>query len=321
MDEFFIFIAQFQRLAVLWTALAILAIIPFSFTVYPFSAWRTLALQLSNKVNRAGAYSQRQLAGALAALLLILPTIVLLLALQTLAWQPFLFELALLLLALDRRSSQLLTWQIKEALIEDNRPKARSALAPYVNRYTATLSALGIGKAGIETIALNFSRSIIVVLFWFGFAGGIGAILYRLTMELARTWSPSRQSFLPFGIPIMRFLVLLEWLPLRLFAFMLLIGSRFSVLLQQTRQQSQLWASISTSWLLCALGNKFQITLGGAVLYQEGLDKEYRMAKPSIGGKITPAAVHFSQVYQLLTERYYYWLALESGLLLMWALL
>lgn len=73
---------------------------------------------------------------------------------------------------------------------------------------------------------MGFGRNVIGVLFWYGVLGGSGAFLYRLIAELARTWSPSRATFQPFGFTAVRILALLDWLPLRLFSLLIILGKQ-----------------------------------------------------------------------------------------------
>ncbi|HAS8147572.1 TPA: adenosylcobinamide-phosphate synthase, partial [Vibrio vulnificus] len=98
---------------------------------------------------------------------------------------PQLFELALLLLALDWRSNESLAKALIRAMANEDKPAARSLLSPYLNRETTTLSQLGIGKAAAETLIMGYGRNVVGVLFWFALSGGIGALMYRLTVELA----------------------------------------------------------------------------------------------------------------------------------------
>lgn len=191
---------------------------------------------------------------------MIFPTMALLWALKPLVWHPQLFDLALLLLALDWRRQETLANQLTQALAKEDKLQARALLQPFVNRQTTTLSALGLGKAGVETLVMGFGRNVVGVLFWYGLLGGSGALMYRLIAELARAWSPSRTTFQPFGLPAIRMLALLDWLPLRLFSLLIITGKQAGSVFNAVLVQSRSWPLPGPAWLLCAVGNKLQLS-------------------------------------------------------------
>ncbi len=108
---------------------------------------------------------------------------------------------------------------------------------------------------------MGFGRNVVCVLFWYAIAGGIGALVYRLTMELARAWSPSRRQYAPFGKPAIQIVAVLEFIPLRLFALLLLAGHNMSAVLNELKQQAKSWPLPGPAWVLCTIGNKFQLSL------------------------------------------------------------
>ncbi|TXZ86927.1 adenosylcobinamide-phosphate synthase, partial [Vibrio cholerae] len=173
-------------------------------------------------------------------------------------------------------------------------------------------SALGLGKAGVETLVMGFGRNVIGVLFWYGVLGGSGAFLYRLIAELARAWSPSRTTFQPFGFTAVRILALLDWLPLRLFSLLIILGKQAGTIFKAVLEQSRSWPLPGPAWLLCAVGNKLQLALGGPAIYGE-----QKSVRAKIGGRIAPAAIHIAQVQSLIAWRIFVWIALESLLLLL----
>ena len=180
MEETFQQLYANGALLVMWGALLFHLVLPIPHSAHPFTLWRKIAEQLTTKVNRHHSYSQSILAGSLSILIMILPCLVLLIALKPLVWKAPLYELALLLLALDWRSSERLTKQLVSAMSNEDKPLCRQRLKPYLNRDTNSLSLLGIGKAGAETIIMGYGRNVVCVLFWYALAGGIGAFLYRL---------------------------------------------------------------------------------------------------------------------------------------------
>ncbi len=154
MDEIFHTFYANGALLVMWGALLFHLILPIPRSAHPVTLWHKFAETLADKVNTNASYAQSQLSGTLAWLLMILPTVVVCVALKPLVWQTQLFELALLLLALDWRSQEQLANRMASALAKDDKKLARSLLMPYVNRDTSTLSPLGLGKAGAETVIM-----------------------------------------------------------------------------------------------------------------------------------------------------------------------
>lgn len=312
MDELITYLYANGTLLVMWGAVAFHLILPIPRNAHLVTLWRKFAEILADKVNTSSSYSQSLLSGTLAWLLMCLPAWVTLVALKPLVWQPQLFDLALLLLAFDWRSQELLANQLIGALSKEDKKYARSVLAPFVNRETDSLSALGLGKAGAETVIVGYGRNVIAVLFWYACLGGIGALMYRLIAELARAWAPSRAAFHPFGIPSVRLLAVLDFVPLRLFSLLIIIGRNASNTFSAMLQQSRLWPLPGPAWLLTAVGNKLSLALGGPAIYG---DKKALRVK--IGGRIAPSAFHLAQIQKLLAWRIFAWIALESAILLL----
>lgn len=299
-------------LLVMWGALLCHWLLPIPRSAHPVTLWHKFAELLAQKVNTPSSYQQKLLSGTLAWLLMVVPALVVCLALKPLVWHPQFFELALLLLAIDWRSSDRLSQQMIQALAKEDKQQARSLLVPFVNRETETLSPLGLGKASVETLTMGLGRNVIGVLFWYGVFGGIGAFIYRLMVELARCWSPSRENFQPFGLPIIRAVAVLDFIPLRLFTLLIILGQNTKQTLQQTLTQSRSWPLPGPGWLLCAVGNKLQLSLGGPAIYGQR-----KAERSKIGGRVAPASIHLAQVHQLLTRRTWVWIIAQSLLFVM----
>ncbi len=294
-------------LLVLWGGLLFHLILPIPLSAHPTRLWRGFAKVLADKVNTSGSYSQRALSGTLAWLLMIIPALAILIALSMLVWQPQLFELALLLLAIDWRNSDKLANILISSMASEDKKRARSELGFRLNRDTSSLSQLGIGKAGAEALILGYGRNTVSVLFWFGLTGGIGAFLYRLIQELARAWSPSLPSQHPFGLAAVKILAILDFFPLRIFSLFIALGKNMSYTLKQIFAQGKLWPTPGPGWLLASIGSKLELSLGGPAIYAG-----QKKVRPKLGGKIAPAAIHLSQIQKLLLSRLIIWITLQS---------
>ncbi|PSU90347.1 adenosylcobinamide-phosphate synthase [Photobacterium kishitanii] len=300
-----------SSLLALWGALLLHWLLPVPHQLHPLRIWHRLALLIASRVNHPHEnHSQRLLAGYLAWALMWLTALVLLLAISQLVWYPTLFQLILLWLSLDWQHSASLSHQFNHAYSNNNKDQCRQLLDPHINRNADVLSLLGLGKAGAETIILSYGRHVVGVLFWYAIGGGIAAVLYRLAISLARAWSPTRTQYVVFGRPAIRIVAVLDIVPLRLFALLICLGRNSRTTLQGLRQQGENWHLPGPGWLLVATGHKLALSLGGPAIYNN-----VKMVRPRLGGKITPAALHIAQIQQLMTQRLYVWVTIESLLL------
>lgn len=299
-------------LLAMWGALLLHWFFPVPSDISPLTLWRRVADAISDKVNHAeDTPEQQRLAGALSLAIMWLTVAVLLVALKQLVWVDWLFQLLLLWLALGWKPVTNLALQIEHALSRDDKPQARTLLATALNRQTYSLSPVGIAKAGCETLLVGYVRGLISILFWYAVAGGIGAFLYALVAQLARTWPPRKQEYTQFGLPTSAMLSMLDWLPSRLFALLIATGHRFQPALTAIREQGQNWSVNGAGWLLAASGAKFQLALGGPAIYDDE-----KCVRPSIGGEISPSSLHLALLNQTLRQKALLWIVIQS--FLMW---
>ncbi|MDD9158107.1 cobalamin biosynthesis family protein [Aliivibrio sp. S4TY2] len=309
LEKFSLLIADYSLL-VLWGALLFHLLLPIPVHAHPMTIWRKFAELLANKVNNTRSYQQRFLSGSLAWALMIIPAFIVCIAAQPIVWNLPLFNLGLLLISLEWRGVEKLCKDTIQSINQNNKEEAKTALQPWVNRDVEPLSLLGLGKASAETIILGYARTVIGVLFWYGIAGGVGAFIYRLSLELARAWSPSRDSFRPFGIPALTIQTFLDFIPLKLFSLLCLIGKHLQSTLHTLNQQRKSWVNTNNAWLLIIIGKKFELSLGGPVIYQGK-----KISRPKLGGKIAPSALHLAQIHRFLSWRIAIWLILQSTLM------
>ncbi|GMQ45527.1 cobalamin biosynthesis family protein [Vibrio sp. 10N] len=310
MSSFFESLYANGALLTLWGALLFHLLIPIPPAAHPVRFWQRSLTHIANKVNSpVTSAQQQQLSGVLALMLVLLPTWAVLMALQSLVWKVEFYQLALLLLAVEWRGNELFTRHFIDALAKEDKSSARHLLASRVNRETASLSLLGLGKAGAESVIMGYARNVIGVLFWFGVAGGIGALMYRLCSELARNWSPNRPGYHTFGKPAARLFTLIDYIPQKLFSITVLLGMPIKTV-QDTLSQAKAWSNRATNWLICGYANRFGLALGGPAIYGDE-----KLQRARIGGKIAPAAIHVAQIQKHIAWRVYLWLMLQSAVM------
>lgn len=308
MSSFFESLYANGALLTLWGALLFHLLIPIPPAAHPVRFWQLLLTNIAQKVNLPNASRQQQrLSGSLALLLLTLPTLAVLIALQSLVWKAEFYQLALLLLAVEWRGNELFARRFIDALAKEDKHTARHLLSSRVNRDTASLSLLGLGKAGAESVIMGYARNVIGVLFWYGVAGGIGALMYRLCAEIARNWSPHKPDYATFGKPAAWLFMVVDYVPQKLFSLTVLLGMPTKAV-QQTLSQAKAWANSATSWLICGYANRFELALGGPAIYGDEI-----LQRARIGGKIAPAAIHIAQIQKHIAWRIYIWLMLQSA--------
>ncbi|PVU66640.1 hypothetical protein C9E85_06475 [Plesiomonas shigelloides] len=257
--------------------------------------WTLLASRLLARMLHAkNPPAQQRLSGALSWLLLLLPLLILLPALQILAWSEPMFDAVLLWLAFSWAALWPDNQRFARALQGEQKHLARTILNEQVQRDTTELSLLGLGKAGAETLLMGYLRGLIHVLFWYLLAGGCGALFYRCCELTARCWSPAQPKNHAFGLFAARMQSVLE-LPGNLLLLLLLLPGRH---LRQRWQRMQIQAKGWSHWLTGALytqvGLRLDIAMGGPVRYQ-GI----RVGRPTLGGS---RPVHSRDLYRLARD-------------------
>ncbi|CAH0532647.1 Cobalamin biosynthesis protein CbiB [Vibrio stylophorae] len=293
-----------------WGALLFHLLLPLPNTLSPWSIYQRLAKVIAQKVNQPhNSRQQNLISGSMTWALFWFPSLVVLIALSTLVSSPWLLDAALLWLSLGWRPLQQVSQSLIASLAQAHKETSRRILAAKLNRQTESLSENGLGKATAELMILGYGREVVAVLFWYGCFGGIGAAMYRLTLTLARTWSPSRSEFFPFGTASTNILALADLIPLRLFALLCAFGKRGKQAFSGIFRQAKLWFLPGPGWLLCAIAHQYDLSLGGPAIYGDN-----KRQRPRIGGVRVPSAIELAQLHRQLNWRLLIWLGLQSAL-------
>jgi adenosylcobinamide-phosphate synthase len=131
---------------------------------------------------------------------------------------------------------------VADALDSDNVPRAREQVAFHlVSRDVSTLDASELSAATIESVAENSSDSIVAPLFYFAVAGLPGALLYRFvnTCDAMLGYRTSELEW--FGKPAARLDDVLNLVPSRLTALMMLCSGRLLGTATGSRRAVTIW--------------------------------------------------------------------------------
>lgn len=115
--------------------------------------------------------------------------------------------------------------RVATALLADDLPAARRYLSYIVGRDTELLEKSDIWRAVIETVAENTSDGIIAPLFWLTIGGPVAAIAYKAVSTLDSMVGYRNSRYLHLGWASARMDDLLNFIPARLSALLLVISA------------------------------------------------------------------------------------------------
>lgn len=114
---------------------------------------------------------------------------------------------------------------VADALISGNLADARRALSYIVGRDTATLDEPEIWRALVETVAENTSDGIIAPIFWLTLGGPVAAMAYKAVSTLDSMVGYKNERYLHFGWASARMDDLLNFVPARLTALLMILAA------------------------------------------------------------------------------------------------
>jgi adenosylcobinamide-phosphate synthase len=235
----------------------------------PLQFFRFFCERLADKVNKPNNSSKQQvIAGVIAVLVTLLPLIIILWLFENFIEVPFLWHLMLMYLALGSFGLTQKSTSIAQALIANNNYQAKQILSPLVLRDTDKLSNLGLSKACIEMQLLNKLQQGFVVSCYFLIAGPLAALTFRLLLEMHYSWNTKLPHFEFFGRHLNKIISLLQWLPVRLFVFILLlatIGQNFILFWHLLKKQ---FFRLNNNIVIFCLALALEKQLGGVAMYK-----------------------------------------------------
>jgi adenosylcobinamide-phosphate synthase len=170
---------------------------------------------------------------------------------------------------------------IQMALRLSELERARQLLALWHGRNTDRLGSSEIVRLAIEQGILSSYRHVFAPLFWFIFIGPAGALLYRLSLFVAKRWSddpdlPAGES--GFGTFAGQIYEALDWLPVRLTAITFAVVGDFEDAVFCWRSQSGQWQDAASGILLSSGAGALGVRLGLPLSDVTGVD-----VRPELG--------------------------------------
>ena len=147
----------------------------------------------------------------------------------------------------------------------------REQLAHLVSRDVQQLDEAGVRESAIETLAENLSDSVVAPLLWFALLGLPGAALYRFANTADAMWgypgAHGGRHWQWAGKWAARADDVLNWLPARLTAGLLMMGAR-RTLWQALLVQAALTPSPNGGWPMGAMALRLGVSLGKPGVYR-----------------------------------------------------
>jgi adenosylcobinamide-phosphate synthase len=192
------------------------------------------------------------------------------------------------------------TRKVETALAHGDLPEARRALSWIVGRDTANLNEEAIRRAEIETLAENFSDGLVAPFFYLAIGGPVLAWIYKAVNTLDSMVGYKNATYLFFGRFSARLDDVLNYVPARLSALILVGAARLAKMdfrgsYLRWRLEGNFHSSPNSGQTEAAMAGALGVQLGGPNYYGGQL-----VDKPVIGATGGPATQEMVQAAELL---------------------
>ncbi len=177
----------------------------------------------------------------------------------TIYWYVFAIVLSSILLA-----NKMLYSEVKKVAISDN---PRQQLKYLVSRDVDNLSQSDIYKASIETYAENINDAVIAPLFYLLLFGVWGIVFYKCTNTLDSMIGYRNARYEKFGKISARADDILNYIPARITAFLILLINNKLKYLKNIIKLSRYYPSINAVYPIGAFAYVLEVCLGGPAMY------------------------------------------------------
>jgi len=235
----------------------------------PLRFFQFYCLQLANKVNNSKNSTQHQtIAGLLALLVTLVPIVIILWLFADFIAVDYLWQGLLLYLALGSLNLGQVNIGIAQALVAKQNYLAKQTLKPLLLRGTDQLSPVGLSKAAIEMQLLRSLQQIYVVSFLFIIVGPLAALSYRLMLEMHYCWNTKLGQYKYFGFYSQLLTQLMQWLPSRLMALLILLSTVGQGSLLFWRLTRSHFFKLNNDFFIAVHAFSLTVRLGGVAMYQ-----------------------------------------------------
>lgn len=272
---------------------------------HPLVGFGWLVTQLEKHLNPPDkqASPRQYIVGVLGVCVLVLPVVIgCLWIMQYSLWLALSLHLYLLYFAIGHRSLRQHALAVYQALQAGQFQQAQIATSYMVSRDVEAIEPV---SATIESVLENGNDSVFGALFWFGVAGGPGALAYRLVNTLDAMWGYKTPRYFYYGWAAARLDDVLNYIPARLTALSYVLLGKTSLAWQAWLQQAPLWDSPNAGPVMAAGAGALNVQLGGAARYHGTWH-----ARPRLGTTVEPSVDDIPRALQLVRNGMLSWLAL-----------
>jgi adenosylcobinamide-phosphate synthase len=253
----------------LFSAIIVKATIAHFIKHEPLRFFRFYCDRLADKVNKSQNSAQQQkVAGAISIVITLVPLLIILWLFEDFISAAWLWHGLLLYFALGSFTLAKESKVIAQALVANQKYLAKKTLNPLVLRDTEQLSTLGMSKTSIEMQLLKTVQLYYAVCFYTLLAGPLAALSYRLLLEMHYSWNVKQQKFTHFGLTVSKAIAVLQWLPMRLFTFVLLFTTLGQNMVLFWRLIRGYFFQLNNHMALYCLGLSLEVKIGGVAMYQ-----------------------------------------------------
>ena len=188
----------------------------------------------------------------------------------------FIIELFIVFVLLAQKSLADHVEAVAIGLKEDGLKGGQKAVGMIVGRDPSSLDKSGVSRAAIESLAENFSDGVVAPAFWYAVFGLPGIIVYKMINTADSMIAYRNEKYLWFGRVAAQIDDLANWLPARLSAVLIALGSgmlngvaAFKNAMIVALRDSGLHRSPNAGWPEAAMAGGVDLALGGPRIYPD----------------------------------------------------